>query len=203
LSEFETEQGGWPAEADAVASNVDFDDSYVEAQPETSGESPDWELQAFEDAAREYGREYAEASLQRVIAERLEPLAQEMESALQGRRQEEGTQAALKILGERGVVESDREEVLSRTEAMLDQELEARGMTWDDLQLIPDEQRHAFIDSALNANADAWVLHKRYEGGDELAVAHKHFVNPAALQQAAPVPGGDELSLVAKHLRGS
>jgi hypothetical protein len=133
-----SEYADWPAEADAIAGNIDYDDElvdggYVGYDDEGYGYD-EWapEIDPSDPLFQEAAREYALAELQDIIPELVEqqlgPLGREMEAALDEQRLAAGWDWAHQHLDGLGVPENDRQELVELVAANLGDAAQQAGV---------------------------------------------------------------------------
>lgn len=185
-----------PAEADAVAGNIDhpdldYDVEGIPWEPDAA-DTPDPEelVQLFNEAARQHGMEHAQEIVEHLIGTHIAPLGAEMESMLEQERYAEGWDAADGIFEEAGLDEGARDEAFEAAEAFVD--WHAREMGVDPAQWLgllaasrgTDEAGAARL--VFQAVGDVMQHHAHLANAkDELAVVDKYF---SGVQPATPAP---------------
>jgi len=218
VSEFAPEYGDWPAEADAVAGNIDHLD--VDAEPDYGyddgsdllpwepGAEIDTQSPEFQEAAREYAREHVQSTIEHLIQENLAPLGAQMEAALEEQQLAAGQAQADGILEAAGLDEAGRDQAFGIADAFVNtyaQELGVPPDVW--IAALADYKGVSVPEAAqmiLEETANVVQHQDRMAGAkDEFDVLHRYFQPITPVHSTAPGhppggPGGDEFSVLRK-----
>ena len=221
MSEFAPEYGDWPAEADAVAGNIDHLD--VDAEPDYgyddgTGALP-WEPGAepvvdtdspeFQEAARRYALEHTQGVIDQLIGEHLAPLGAQMEAALEEQQLAAGWTQADGILEAAGLDEAGRDQAFGIADEFVNTYAQELGVPSDVWIAALAEYKGVSVPEAaqmiLEETANVVQHQDRMAGAkDEFDVLHRYFQPITPVHSTAPGhppggPGGDEFSVLRKY----
>jgi hypothetical protein len=218
VSDFAPEYGDWPAEADAVAGNLDHLD--VDGEPDYGYDSPDDQLPwqpidtdspEFRELARQYALEEAHAAVSQLVENHLAPLGAQMEVALEQQDFAAGMDQVYDALEGFGVAEDDRQAVFEITAENLEQAAAQIGVdvptflqAMEEAYGLGDGSGAAAALAALEIGAASMArAHEHANAKDEFAVYDLHFRQPLYTERGPttleqPSTPGDEFGVLRK-----
>jgi hypothetical protein len=217
----------YPAEADALAGNVDHldteydssgeygygDDLYSygdEYVPATDPESPE-----FREAARQYGMEHVQDVIEHLVQTQLVPLHSQLESIVNEQQAAQGVEDAYDRLADYGIAEEDRGAVFDMVHQHTHEMAAQLGVDVPTfLQLM---EQHAGVGNGSGEAAALMLLElgaaattrATAPAADEFGVLRNYFPRgddtslihgePMPLGGQEPLPRGNEFSVLAKY----